>query len=99
MENFVPDNSEIIIYTAEDGQTKIDVLFEGENVWLPLDKIARLFGRDKSTISRHLKNIYEECELEAEATVANFATVQTEGVRQVSRDIEYYNLNAIIAVG
>jgi hypothetical protein len=66
---------------------------------LPLDKIAQLFGRDKSTISRHLKNIFEDDELEAEATVAKFATVQTEGTRQISREIEYYNLNAIIAVG
>jgi hypothetical protein len=93
------NESEIIIYQTEDGQTKIDVLFSDDNVWLPLDKIARLFGRDKSTISRHLKNIFEEGELEVESTVAKFATVQTEGTRQISREIEYYNLNAIIAVG
>jgi len=82
------DKGEIIIYQTEDGQTKLDVLFSEDNVWLPLDRIAKLFQRDKSTISRHLKNIYEEGELEAEATVANFATVQTEGTRQVSRDVE-----------
>jgi len=93
------DKGEIIIYQTEDGQTKLDVLFSEGNVWLPLDKIAKLFQRDKSTISRHLKNIYEDGELEAKATVANFATVQTEGTRQVSRDVEYYNINAIIAVG
>jgi hypothetical protein len=68
------NKSEIIIYQAEDGQTKIDVLFSDGNVWLPFDKIARLFGRDKSTISRHLKNIFDEGELEQDSVVANFAT-------------------------
>jgi len=93
------NKSEIIIYQTEDGQTKIEALFSEDNVWLPLDRIAKLFGRDKSTISRHLKNIYEEGELEADATVANFATVQIEGSRQISRDMVFFNLNAIIAVG
>jgi hypothetical protein len=93
------DKGVIIIYRTEDGQTKLNVLFSEDNVWLPLDRIAKLFQRDKSTISRHLKNIYEDGELEAKATVANFATVQTEGTRQVNRDVEYYNINAIIAVG
>jgi hypothetical protein len=93
------NKSEIIIYQTEDGQTKVNVLFSDNNVWLSLDKIAQLFGRDKSTISKHLKNIYEEGELEQNPTVAKFATVQTEGTRQISRDIEYYNLNAILAVG
>jgi len=93
------NKSEIIIYQTEDGQTKVNVLFSDNNVWLSLDKIAQLFCRDKSTISKHLKNIYEEGELEENSTVAKFATVQTEGTRQISRDIEYYNLNAILAVG
>ena len=64
-----------------------------------LEHIAELFQRDKQTVSRHIKNIFSEGELRKEATVAKFATVQTEGNRQVSRDIEYYNLDIIISVG
>ena len=83
----------------EDGLTKIEVTFDGDTVWLSLDQMAKLFQRDKSTISRHIKNIFSEGELRQEATVAKFATVQTEGNRSVSRDIEYYNLDVIISVG
>ncbi|MED9904356.1 MAG: virulence RhuM family protein [Lachnospiraceae bacterium] len=93
------NNSNIIMYTTEDGLTKIEVTFDEDTVWLSLDQIAELFQRDKSTISRHIKNIFSEGELRQEATVAKFATVQTEGRRQVSRDIEYYNLDVIISVG
>ena len=93
------NNSNIIMYTTEDGLTKIEVTFDEDTVWLSLDQIAELFQRDKSTISRHTKNIFSEGELRQEATVAKFATVQTEGRRQVSRDIEYYNLDVIISVG
>lgn len=93
------NNSNIIMYTTEDGLTKIEVTFDEDTVWLSLDQIAELFQRDKSTISRHIKNIFSEGELRQEATVAKFATVQTEGNRQVSRDIEYYNLDVIISVG
>jgi len=70
------NKGEIIIYQTEDGQTKIDVLFSEDNVWLPLDRIAELFQRNKSTISRHIKNIFGAGELEPKATVANFATVK-----------------------
>lgn len=87
------------MYTTEDGLTKIEVTFDGDTVWLSLDQMAKLFQRDKSTISRHIKNIFSEGELRQEATVAKFATVQTEGNRSVSRDIEYYNLDVIISVG
>ena len=93
------NNSNIIMYTTEDGLTKIEVTFDGDTVWLSLDHMAKLFQRDKSTISRHIKNIFSEGELRQEATVAKFATVQTEGNRSVSRDIEYYNLDVIISVG
>ena len=78
---------------------KIETTFNAETVWLSLDQMSSLFQRDKSTISRHIKNIYEEGELVREATVANFATVQNEGDRQVERNIEYYNLDVIISVG
>jgi hypothetical protein len=71
--------SEIVIYQSEEGSTKIDVRMEDETVWLSLDQMADLFQRDKSTISRHIKNIFEEGELDKAPTVANFATVQKEG--------------------
>ena len=70
------NNTELIIYQTEDGQTKIDVHMENETVWLSLDQMADLFQRDKSTISRHIKNIFEEGELTREAVVANFATTE-----------------------
>ena len=92
-------NSSIIMYTTEDGLTKIETTFDEDTVWLSLDQMAELFQRDKSTISRHIKNIFTEGELRPEATVAKFATVQTEGNRQVTRDIDYYNLDVIISVG
>ena len=94
-----PSRGEMIIYQTEDGLTKIDVNMQNETVWLSLEQMAELFQRDKSTISRHIKNIYTEGELVREATVANFATVQNEGDRQVERNIEYYNLDVIISVG
>ena len=93
------NNSEIIMYQTEDGLTKIESTFDGDTVWLSIDQMAELFQRDKSTISRHIKNIYTEGELTADATVAKFATVQTEGSRKVERQIEYYNLDVIISVG
>ncbi len=92
-------NSNIIIYTTEDGLSKIETTFDGDTVWLSIDQMAELFQRDKSTISRHIKNIYSEEELVQEATVAYFATVQNEGNRQVERNICYYNLDVIISVG
>ena len=93
------NNSKMIIYTTEDGLVKIEATFNDETFWLSLDQMSSLFQRDKSTISRHIKNIYKEGELVREATVANFATVQNEGDRQVERNIEYYNLDVIISVG
>ena len=91
--------SNIIIYTTEDGLSKIETTFDGDTVWLSIDQMAELFQRDKSTISRHIKNIYSVEELVQEATVAYFATVQNEGNRQVERSICYYNLDVIISVG
>ncbi|MCD8218560.1 MAG: virulence RhuM family protein [Clostridiales bacterium] len=93
------NRSNIIMYTTEDGLTKIEATFEEDTVWLSIDQMAELFQRDRSTISRHIKNIFAEGELRPEATVAKFATVQMEGDRQVSRNIEYYNLDVIISVG
>ncbi len=93
------DLSEMIIYTTEDGLTKVNVNFDGDTVWLTMNQMAELFQRDKSTISRHIKNVFEEGELNREATVAFFATVQTEGERTVERMLDYYNLDVIISVG
>ncbi|MBQ0036249.1 MAG: virulence RhuM family protein [Firmicutes bacterium] len=93
------NNSELIIYTTEDGLTKVDVTFDDDTVWLSLDQMATLFQRDKSTISKHIKNVFEEGELSKDSTVANFATVQKEGARQVERMIDFYNLDVIISVG
>lgn len=92
-------DTEIIMYQSEDGTTKIDVRMENETVWLSLEQMADLFQRDKSTISRHIKNVFEEGELSREATVVKFATVQNEGARMVERQIDYYNLDVIISVG
>ena len=93
------NNGEILIYQTEDGKTKVEVLFGGDNVWLSAKKMAELFQLNKSTISRHIKNIYEDDELEETRTVAYYATVQTEGKREVNREIEFYNLEMILAVG
>ena len=92
------DNN-IIIFKTEDEQIKIDVRFYDESVWLTIDQMAALFERDKSTISRHIKNVYSDKELLPEATVAKFATVQIEGDREVERNLDYYNLDVIISVG
>ena len=91
------NNNEIIIF--ENQNVKLEVNMKDETVWLTLDQLAQLFNRDKSVISRHIKNVFTEGELEAHSTVAKFATVQNEGNRSVTRDIEYYNLDMIISIG
>lgn len=93
------NGSNVIIYTTDDGSSKVDVIFEEDTVWLSLDQMSQLFQRDKSTISRHIKNIFGDGELEKKSTVANFATVQIEGTREVERLVDYYNLDVIISVG
>ncbi|GGP06198.1 cytochrome c [Cloacibacterium rupense] len=93
------NKGEIIIYETKDGETSIDVRMEEETVWLTLNQMCNLFDRDKSVVSRHIRNIYKEGELELNSTVAKNATVQKEGNREVLREIEYYNLDVIISVG
>ncbi|WP_330363853.1 virulence RhuM family protein [Proteocatella sphenisci] len=89
-------NSEIIMYQTEDGLTKIETTFESDTVWLSIDQMAELFQRDKSTISRHIKNIFNEGELTRNSVVANFATTAADGkIYQV----DYYNLDVTISVG
>ena len=88
--------SEMIIYTTEDGLTKIETTFDGDTVWLSADQMAELFQRDKSTISRHIKNIFSEGELVRDSVVAKFATTAADGK---TYQVEYYNLDVIISVG
>jgi hypothetical protein len=90
---------EIILYRPNELAEHIEVKIEDETVWLSLNQIAQLFDRDKSVISRHFRNIFAEGELSQEATVAKNATVQIESGRKVKREIEYYNLDAILSVG
>lgn len=92
----VKQKSNIIIYTTEDGLTKIETAFDEDTVWLSIDQMAELFQRDKSTISRHIKNIFSEGELEKESVVANFATTAADGK---TYQVDYYNLDVIISVG
>lgn len=93
------NKSQILIYKAEDGQTKIEVRFDGDTVWLTQSALAELFQTTKQNISQHIKNIFDEGELKQNATVKYFLTVQSEGLREVSRELEYYNLDLIISVG
>ena len=90
------DDSKIIIYTTEDGLVKIDTTFDSETVWLSIDQMAILYQRDKSTISRHIKNVFEEGELIKDSVVAKFATTASDGK---TYQVEYYNLDVIISVG
>lgn len=91
--------NEIILYQPDEHSLKLEVRVDEETVWLSLNQIAQLFDRDKSVISRHLRKVYKEGELTIEATVAKNATVQIEAGREVKREIEYYNLDAILSVG
>jgi len=90
---------DIVLYKTKDGRVALDVRLERETLWLSLNEIADLFGRDKSVISRHLRNIFSSKELKRGSTVAFFATVQHEGGRTVERQIEFFNLDAILSVG
>jgi hypothetical protein len=91
--------SEIIIYQSKDGITKVDVKMENETVWLSINQMAELFQTTKQNISLHIQNIFDEAELQEEATVKEYLTVQKEGSRNVKRTLQYYNLDVIISVG
>jgi hypothetical protein len=92
-------SSDILIYQNQDGNIKIDVRLEEESVWLTQNQLQQLFDKSKATISEHIKNVFEEGELASNGTVRKFRTVQTEGNRNVEREIEHYNLDVIISVG
>jgi hypothetical protein len=97
--NLSPNQSEFLLYVSQSGDVKVDVLLQDETVWLTQDGMQKLFEKAKATISEHIKNVFEEGELENEATVRKFRTVQKEGEREVARELEYYNLDVIISVG
>ena len=95
-------STELVIYESKDGNVKLDVNLENETVWLSLEQMSRLFGRDKSVISRHIKNIFDEEELEKNMVVANFATTTRHGAiegKTQTHLVEYYNLDVVISVG
>jgi hypothetical protein len=91
--------TEILIYQSSDGLTRVDVRLENETIWLNQYQLAELFQTDRTSIVKHIKNIYDTGELTEEATCAKIAQVQKEGKRKVTRDILYYNLDMIISVG
>ncbi|HUH73878.1 MAG TPA: virulence protein RhuM/Fic/DOC family protein [Chitinophagales bacterium] len=93
------EQNQIEIYKSDDGVTQLKVNLQDETVWLNRNQLAELFDRDVKTIGKHLTNVFKEGELRKEATVAKYATVQKEGDREVTRDVDHYNLDAIISVG
>jgi len=93
------DKSDIILYTTSEGSVKVEVILQDETVWLTQKAMGELFGVAKSTISEHLSNVYKSCELNIDSTVRKIRTVQKEGEREISRLLEFYNLDAIISVG
>jgi hypothetical protein len=98
----MPENSklnDILFYTSPEGKVKIEVIYENETFWLSQKRISELFGVERSVITKHLKNIFESAELDEKATCAKIAQVQKEGNREVTREIEFYNLDVVIAVG
>ena len=93
------EENKIIIYQTEDGQTQIDVRLENETVWLTQAQMVELFQTDRTSIVRHVNNIYKVNELDRESTCAKIAQVQREGKREVNRTIPFFNLDMIISVG
>jgi len=92
-------NNKIEIFKTADNQAELRVQFDEDTVWLNRQQLAMLFERDVKTIGKHINNVFNEGELHKNSTVANFATVQLEGNRNVEREIEHYNLDVIISVG
>ena len=93
------NNSEIQIFTTKDGKTEIEVQLDNETVWLNQYQLESLFETDRTSVNRHISNIYKTEELEKKSTCAKIAQVQKEGDREIKRKIKYYNLDVIIAVG
>ena len=91
--------TEFLLYTTNESDVKVEIFMHNETVWLPQKRMAELFGVDVTTINEHLKNIYKSNELEEEATIGKFPIVQTEGKREVKREVNVYNLDVILSVG
>ena len=94
-ENSSP-SGQVLVYEAPDGTARVDVRLDHETVWLTQEQMSQLFGRERSVITKHIRNVFREGELETEATCAKFAQVQIEGERTVTREIDHYNLDVII---
>ena len=92
-------DDKVVVYETPDGEMRVDVRLDRETVWLTQRQMAELFGRDRSVVTKHIRNIFKEGELEPEATCAKFAQVQSEGKRAVSRKVEHFNLDVIISLG
>ena len=99
MSDIILTNNDFILYTAPNGSITVEAYLKDETLWLTQQKIADVFGVDRTVVTKHLKNIYQDSELQKDATSAKFAQVQKEGERKVTRNLEYYNLDAIISVG
>jgi hypothetical protein len=99
MTDLVRRESEFLLYTTPEGAVKVDVLFKDETVWLTQKTIADLFGVGVPAVNKHLKNIFESGELDPGATISKMEMVRSEGAREVARVVDFYNLDAIIAVG
>ncbi len=93
------ENNQLIFYSSPQGNVKVEVVFEDENFWLSQKRMAELFGVDVRTVNEHLKNIFKDGELKEDSTIRNFRIVQKEGSRAVTRDVDFYTLEAILAVG
>ncbi len=99
MSDLIPQERSFVLYTAADGSIIVEAYIKDETLWLTQQKIADVFVMDRTVVKKHLKNIYQDKELHKDATSAKFAQVQKEGEREVTRNLEYYNLDAIISVG
>jgi hypothetical protein len=95
----VQDSGNVIVYVDDNGKPQVDVRFQDETVWLTQAQLVDLYQSSKANVSEHIKNIFDEGELDPAATVQKFRTVRTEGDRQVERELEYYNLDMIISLG
>ena len=94
------DRGQVILFQTEDGQTRLEVQLQNETVWLTIDQMAELFQRNRSTVSRHIKKIFEDGELSKDTTCAKFACVVNRGIRGMIDDVlDFYKLNMIISVG
>ncbi|MEQ1891800.1 MAG: virulence protein RhuM/Fic/DOC family protein [Planctomycetota bacterium] len=99
MSNPSPDRGEVVVYEVPEGGVRVDVRLEGETVWLTQQQMAELFGRERSVVTKHILNVFEEGELDPKATSAKFAQVRKEGKRAVLREVDHFNLDVILSVG